>query len=174
MHESKKLSLSPENEIGLKPCANGRKVVGQQLPTLLDVTCCVRLHTLLHVVGCCCVLLPKVWNRSNFSANNSQHFFCSVIAKAKRNNVGYVCTALPTLLGPRTLITHFTKTYGLYPSHDAMQVPTLLGVVASVCTPLPTCTQQLPTLLARQCWEVLRPFARSPTGFAPMTPRFWK
>ena len=22
--------------------------------TLLDVTCCVRLHTLLHVVGCCC------------------------------------------------------------------------------------------------------------------------
>ena len=42
----------------------------------------------------------------------------------------------------------FTKTYGLYPSHDALQVPILLGVVASVCTPLPTRTQQLPTL----CW----------------------
>ena len=28
--------------------------------TLLNVTCCVRLHTLLHVVGCCCVLLRKV------------------------------------------------------------------------------------------------------------------
>ena len=55
----------------------------------------------------------------------------------------------------------FTKTYGLYPSHDALQVPTLLGVVASVCTPLPTLTQQLPTLLAQQCWELLRPFARS-------------
>ena len=53
----------------------------------------------------------------------------------------------------------FTKTYGLYPSHDALQVPTLLGVVASVCTPLPTRTQQLPTLLAQQCWELLRPFA---------------
>ena len=50
-------------------------VVGQQLPTLLDVKCCARLHTLLHVVGCCCVLLRKVWNRSNFSANNSKHFF---------------------------------------------------------------------------------------------------
>ena len=25
----------------------------------------------------------------------------------------------------------FTKTYGLYPSHDALQVPTLLGVVAT-------------------------------------------
>ena len=28
----------------------------------------------------------------------------------------------------------FTKTYGLYASHDALQVPILLGVVASVCT----------------------------------------
>ena len=55
----------------------------------------------------------------------------------------------------------FTNTYGLYPSHDALQVPTLLGVVASVCTPLPTRTQQLPTLLAQQCWELLRPFAHS-------------
>ena len=44
----------------------------------------------------------------------------------------------------------FTKTHrGKYPSHDALQVPTLLGVVASVCTPLPTRTQQLPTLFRR-------------------------
>ena len=55
----------------------------------------------------------------------------------------------------------FTKTYGLYPSHDALHVPTILGVAASICTPLPTHTQQLPTLLAKQCWELLRPFARS-------------
>ena len=34
-----------------KPHANGRNIVGQQLPTLLDVKCCVRLHTLLHVVA---------------------------------------------------------------------------------------------------------------------------
>ena len=44
----------------LKPRANGFNIVGQQLPTLLDITCCVRLHTLFHVVGCCCVLLRKV------------------------------------------------------------------------------------------------------------------
>ena len=56
----------------------------------------------------------------------------------------------------------FTKTYGLYPSHDALQVLTLLGVVASDCTPLPTRTQQLPTLLT-QHWELLHPFARSLT-----------
>ena len=56
----------------------------------------------------------------------------------------------------------FTKTYGLYPSHDALQVPTaLMGVDASVCRPLPTHTQQVPTLLAQQCWELLRPFARN-------------
>ena len=54
-----------------------------------------------------------------------------------------------------------TKTYGLYASHDELQIPTLLGVVASVCTPLPTRTLQLPTLLAQQCWELLCPFARS-------------
>ena len=35
-------------------------------PTLLKVTCCVRLHTLLHFVGCCCLFSRKVWNLSNF------------------------------------------------------------------------------------------------------------
>ena len=44
----------------LKPRANGRNFFGQQLPTLLDVTCCVRLHTLLHVAACCWELLHKV------------------------------------------------------------------------------------------------------------------
>ena len=67
---------------GLRLRANGRHIVDQQLPTLFNVTCCVRLHILFHVVGYCCVLLRKVGNRSNFSANNSQHFFCSVIAEA--------------------------------------------------------------------------------------------
>ena len=41
-----------------------------------------------------------------------------------------------------------TKTYELYSSHDALQVPNLLGVVASVCTPLPTRTQQF-----NNCWR---------------------
>ena len=45
----------------VKPRANGRNIVGQHLPTLLDVTFCVRLYTLLHVVRCCYgVLLGKV------------------------------------------------------------------------------------------------------------------
>jgi len=61
-----------------------------------------------------------------------------------------------------------TKTYGLYSSHDALQVPNLFWVVASVCTPLPTRTQQLPTLLEQQCSELLRPFARSLRGLRHM------
>ena len=46
----------------------------------------------------------------------------------------------------------------MYPPHHALQVPILFGVVASVCTPLLTLTQQLPTFLAKQCWELLRCF----------------
>ena len=126
--------LPPSPSWNLKPRANGRNIVGQQLPTLLDVTCHVRLHTLLHVVGCCCVLLRKVWNRSNRSANNSQHFFCSVIAEASRNNVGSVCTAPPTLLGPRTFITHGLQR--------------LMGCILSTMH----CRSQ-------HCWELLHPFA---------------
>ena len=42
---------------------------------------------------------------------------------------------------------------------------TMLGVVASICTPLPTWMQQLPTLLAQQCWELLHLFARSVSLF---------
>ena len=36
----------------VKPRANGRNIVSQQLLTLLDVTCCVRLYIRLHVGGC--------------------------------------------------------------------------------------------------------------------------
>ena len=61
-----------------------------------------------------------------------------------------------------TRVLHMvSKVLWVYPSHDALQVPTLSGVVASVCTPLPTRTWRLPALLAQQRWELSRPFARS-------------
>ena len=53
----------------LKPRANGRNIVGQQLPILLDVTCCVRLHTLLHVVGSCCIRLHTTANTDATTPN---------------------------------------------------------------------------------------------------------
>ena len=55
--------------------------------------------------------------------------------------------------------THYTwslNSYGLYPSHDALQVLTLVRVVAFVCTPLvPTQTHhKLPTLSDCQSHQV--------------------
>ena len=45
-------------KVNVKAHANWRNIVfSQQLPTLLDATCFVRLHTLLHVVACCWELL---------------------------------------------------------------------------------------------------------------------
>ena len=38
----------------LKHRANRCNIVGEQLPKLLDATCYIGLHTLLHVVGSCC------------------------------------------------------------------------------------------------------------------------
>ena len=46
--------------INVKPRENGRNNVDQQLPILLDVTCCVRLHTLLHVVGDFCAKFETI------------------------------------------------------------------------------------------------------------------
>ena len=74
---------------------------------LLDVTYFSLLHTLLR--DCCRVLLgfaTQSMKPSHFWVNNSQHFFCSVIVEASRNNVGSICTALPTLLGSHRRITH--------------------------------------------------------------------
>ena len=70
----------------VKPRANGRNIVGQQLPTLLDVTCCVRLYTLLHVVACCC---------TNFETGQT----CSYVQTdaTTPNNVG---SCLRTVLHP--------------------------------------------------------------------------
>ena len=59
--------------------------------------------------------------------------FC-LSPKSQRNNVGSVCTVLPTLQGPRTLITHGLQR--------------LMGCI-------------LPTMHCRSqtCWELLHPFA---------------
>ena len=113
------------------------------------------LRPFAHPVACCCTKFETgqtfqstTPNISLFRDRRSERWIrlhsCSNIVGATHAHYAWI-----------------TKTYGLYPSHGALQVPNLLGVVASVCTPLPTRTQQLPTLLAQQCWEFLRPFARS-------------
>ena len=56
--------------------------------TLLDVTCCVRLHTLLHVVGSCCAkfVTGETFNplQANATTTNTQ----------LANNVGSCCVRL--------------------------------------------------------------------------------
>ena len=131
------------------PRANGLNIVGQQLPTLLDVTCCVRLHTLLHVVAFCWELLHKVLNWSNFCANNSQHSFvpwspkrnatildpltqlfqhCWGLSRALHmvSKVLTRCTAGPKIVGSCCICLHIT----------ANTNATTPNIVASVCAGL--------------------------------------
>ena len=41
------------------PCKRTQGIVGQQLSTLLEVTCCVLWYTMLHVVVCCMLGVVK-------------------------------------------------------------------------------------------------------------------
>ena len=98
---------------------------------------CYKLQPFAHPVACCFALLgfaAQSMKRSNFWVNNSQHFFCSVIVEASRNNVGSVCTALPILLGSHRHITHGLQR--------------LMGCIL----PMMHCRSQ-------HCWELLHPFA---------------
>ena len=59
-------------------------IVGQQLPTLLDVMCCIRLHTLLRaVVGSC----------AKFEISGQIFSYVEMDLTAS-NNVASVCTGL--------------------------------------------------------------------------------
>ena len=82
--------------------ANGRNIVGQQLPTLLDVTCCVRLHTLLHVVGCCCA---KFETDQTFQSTTSNSLLLP-----DRRDVAQQCW----IRWHSSSNTWFTKAYGLF------------------------------------------------------------
>ena len=124
--------------IPLKPQANACNIVGWQLPTLLDFTECASVCTLccklLRVVGSCCA---KFETSQTFKPANPQHFYLfrdcwSIVQQC------WICLhSLSNIVGNTQV--HYTwspKSYGLYPSHDALQVPTLLEVILSTCTML--------------------------------------
>ena len=139
----------------VKPRAKEDNFLGQQLPTLLDDTCCVRLYTLLHVVARAQSLKPvKVL---------SQHLPTFLLFRDRRSVAQqfWICLRSFSNIVEATH-SHYTlspKSYRLYPSHDALQVPTLLGVVVSVCTPLPTRTQQFPTYPPTSRWSTRIPLS---------------
>ena len=125
------------------------------------------LRPFAHPVACCWMLLRVIAQSLKPVKPFSQQLPTFLLFRDRRS---FAQQCWIHLHGSSNIVgaTHadyarITETYGLYSSLDALQVPNLLEVDASVCTPLPTRTQQLPTLLAQQCWELLRPFARSLT-----------
>ena len=109
--------------------ANGRNIVDQQLPTLLDVT---------SVCRPCCMLLDVVVQSLKPVKLFSQQLPTFLLFRDRRS-VAQQCwirlhSSFNTVGATHAHYAWFTKTYGLYPFHDALEVPTMLGVVASVCT----------------------------------------
>ena len=134
-----------KEEVGLKPRVNGRNIVGFYM-----------LRPFAHSVACCWMLL-RVVAQSLKPVKLFSHQLTTFLLFRDDRSVTQQCWTRLHSSSNIVGATHaryawVTKTYGFYSSHDALQVPNLLGVVASVCTPLPTRTQQLPTLLAQQCW----------------------
>ena len=123
------------------------------------------LRPFAHPVACCWMLLHVVAQSLKPVKLFSQQLPTFLLFRDRRSVAQqyWICLHSSSNIVGATHAHYawFTKTYGLYPSHVALQVPALLGVVASVCTPLPARAQQLPTLLAQQRWELLRPCARS-------------
>ena len=110
-----------------KPRANGRNIVG-----------CYMLRPFAHPVACCWILLCVVAQGLKPVKFFSQQLPTFLLFRDRRS-VAQQCWIRLHSSSNIVGATHahyawFTKTYGF---------------VASVCTPLPTRTQQLPTLLAQ-------------------------
>ena len=121
------------------PRANGRNIVGQQLPTY--IVGCYMLHPFAHPVACCWMLLRVVTQSLKLFSQQLPTFLLFHDGRSVVQQCWIRLHSSSNIVGA----THahyawFTKTYGLYPSHDTLQVP---------------------TLLPQQWWELLRPFSRS-------------
>ena len=136
---------------------NGCNIVGQQLLTLVDATCCVRLHTLLHVVACCCAkfetgqtfqpttpnisFVPWSPKRSATMLDPFAQLFQHCWGHARSLRMVYKdlwvvsfprCTVGPNNVGSCCIRLHTTaNTDATTPSVVGLPV---LGVVAFVCT----------------------------------------
>ena len=108
--------------------------------TLHVTSVCTPCCMLLDVVACCCSKFETGQTFKPTTPNIS--LICSDLFRNRRS-VAQQCWIRLHSSSNIVGATHahyawFTKTYGLYPSHNALQVPTLLGVVA---VQLPTRTQ---------------------------------
>ena len=137
--------------------ANGRNIVDQQLPTLLDVTCCVRLYALLDVAAQS--LKPvKLF---------SQQLLIFLLFHDRRSVaqqcwICFLYSSSNIVGATQAHYAWFTKTYGLCPSHDALQVPTLLGVVWSVCKTTANTHATTPNIVGAAMLQVVAPVCTQP------------
>ena len=97
-----------------------------------------------HHVACCRVLLGVVVQSSKAVKRLSQQPPTFLLFRDRRS-IAQQCWNRIRLHSSSNIVgathmhsTWFTTSYGLYPSHDALQVPTLSVAFASVCAPLPT------------------------------------
>ena len=125
--------------------------------TLLDVTCFVRLHTLLHVVACCCAkfetgqtyqpttpnisFVPRSPKRSATMLDPFAQLFQHCWGHARSLRMVYKdlwvvlfprCTAGPNIAGSCCIRLHTTA--NMHATTPNIVGATVLGVVASVCT----------------------------------------
>ena len=119
--------------VGRTPHANGRNIVGQQLPTLLDVTCCVHLHTLLHVVA-------QSLKPVKLFSQQLPTFLLFRDRNAHSLRMDYKdlwvvfflrCTAGPKLVGSCCIRLHTTT--NMHATTPNIVGATVLGVVVPVC-----------------------------------------
>ena len=102
-------------------------------PTNPNIVGCYVLRPFAHPVACCWMLIACCCAVKLFS----QQLPTFLLLRDCRRSVAQQCWIRLHSSSNIVGVTHahyawFTKTYGLYPSHDALQVPTLLGVVASI------------------------------------------
>ena len=126
------------------------------------------LRPFAHTVACCWMLLRVVAQSLKPVKLFSQQLPTFLLFRYRRSVTQQCWIRLhssPNIVGAaHAHYAWFTKTYGLYPSHDAPQVPTLLGIVASIahhCQHARDNSQHCWRNNVQQCWELLRPFARS-------------
>ena len=118
-------------------------IVGQ-LPTLLDVTCCVRLHTLLHVVAWGCVMLGVV-ERSLKPVKRLSQQLLNFLFFRDRRNVAQQCS-----IGLHSSSNLVEGTHVHYMVHKVLWVAFFPwctagpNIVGSCCIRFPVFIQDLP------------------------------
>ena len=132
------LQKRPEILPGGAPC----KRTQHCWPTTPNTVGCYMLRSFAHPVTCCWMLLRVVAQSLKSVKLFSQQLPTFLLFRDRRSVAQQRWIRLHSssnIVGAmHSHYAWFTKTYGLYPSHDALQVLTLLGVVASVCTQPPT------------------------------------